>query len=251
MKINMSREMKETNIEWIGAIPKNWNVLHCNAAFVRKNQKAEQEDPVVLSLTRSGVRVRDISNNEGQIAESYYNYNPVEPGDLLLNTMDLISGANCSISQVTGVISPAYVNLRARDGFDSLYYDYYFKTQYWSMAFFAHGKGVSFDNRWTLSAGDVLRYYIPVPPEEEQRKISRFLKKKCDSIDKVMEETEKSIEECKLLKQSLITEAVTKGIHNSRPMKNSGIEWIGEIPKDWSLIRIKSIFNNRKRCSYN
>ena len=69
-----------------------------------------------------------MSNNEGQIAESYFNYNPVEPGDLLLNPMDLYSGANCSVSRVEGVISPAYVNLRYKEGIaDSRYYDYYFK----------------------------------------------------------------------------------------------------------------------------
>ena len=71
-----------------------------------------QENPVVLSLARAGIRERDISNNEGQIAESYFNYNPVDIDDLLLNPMDLYSGANCSISKVKGVISPAYVNLR-------------------------------------------------------------------------------------------------------------------------------------------
>ena len=93
-------------------------------------------------MARTGVRERDISNNEGQIAESYYNYNPVDVDDLLINPMDLYSGANCSISKISGVISPAYVNLRYREGYNPQYYDYYFKLQYWLMAFFAHGKGV-------------------------------------------------------------------------------------------------------------
>lgn len=79
-----------------------------------KKAEAHQENPVVLSLARAGVKVRDLSKNEGQIAESYYNYNLVEFGDLLLNPMDLYSGANCSISMVEGVISPAYINLRAK-----------------------------------------------------------------------------------------------------------------------------------------
>lgn len=247
----MPREMKESGVEWIGIIPKTWTVLHCNAAFIRKNEKAEQDDPVILSLARSGVKVRDISNNEGQLAESYYNYNPVEPGDLLLNTMDLVSGANCSISEVSGVISPAYVNLRARKGFDPLYYDYYFKTQYWSMAFFAHGKGVSFDNRWTLSAGDVLHYSIPVPPENEQKRIAAFLKKKIDAIDKVVIDTENSINDYKKLKQSMITDAVTKGIRSDREMKDSCIEWIGEIPKEWRVERHKNVMHKVKQICEN
>ena len=70
------------------------------------------------------------------------------PGDLLLNPMDLYSGANCSLSEVSGVISPAYINLKKKVELNPKFYDYYFKTQYWAMAMFAHGKGVSFDNRW-------------------------------------------------------------------------------------------------------
>ena len=85
----MSREMKDSGIEWIGSLPSTWKICKVKNCFVRKNDKAMQEDPVILSLARSGVKIRDISKNEGQIAESYYNYNPVEPGDLLLNPMDL------------------------------------------------------------------------------------------------------------------------------------------------------------------
>ena len=145
----MSREMVNSGIPWIGEIPKDWEIRKVKDVFIRKNEKAHQENPVILSLARSGIKVRDISTNEGQLAESYFDYNPVEPFDLLINPMDLYSGANCSMSSVTGVISPAYVNLRAKGDISPRYYDYYFKTQYWSMAFFAHGKGVSFDSEET------------------------------------------------------------------------------------------------------
>ena len=131
------REMKASGIEWIGEIPADWSTERVKHIFTRKNEKAMQENPTILSLARDGVKVRDISNNEGQIAESYYNYNPVEEGDLLLNPMDLYSGANCSISKVQGVISPAYINLKANAGVSPAFYDYYFKVQYWLMAFFS------------------------------------------------------------------------------------------------------------------
>ena len=114
----MPRKMKESGVKWIGEIPESWSVKRVKDGFVRKKSEAHQENPVILSLARSGVRVRDMSKNEGQIADSYYNYNPVEPGDFLINPMDLYSGANCSISRVAGVISPAYINLRYKDGFD-------------------------------------------------------------------------------------------------------------------------------------
>ena len=91
------------------SIPVSWKTQRVKHVFYRKKVEAHQDNPVVLSLARSGVRVRDISNNEGQIAESYYNYNPVDVDDLLINPMDLYSGANCSISKVKGVISQAYI----------------------------------------------------------------------------------------------------------------------------------------------
>ena len=235
------REMKNSGVPWIGMIPDSWSVGRVKDGFVRKKQEAHQDNPTILSLARAGVRVRDMSNNEGQIAESYYNYNIVSKGDLLINPMDLYSGANCSVSHVEGVISPAYINLGAKRGYNSVYYDYYFKTQYWAMALFAHGKGVSFDNRWTLSNDDLMRYLIPVPSVEEQANIANYLDTECSRIDSVIDQTRASIEEYKKLKQSVITQAVTKGIRPNRKMKDSGIECIGEIPEEWETTKIKYI----------
>lgn len=242
--------MKNSGFPWIGKIPVDWNIQKVKSVFYRSKEEAHIEEPVVLSLARSGVKVRDISNNEGQLAESYYNYNPVLPGDLLINPMDLYSGANCSVSRVEGVISPAYINLRTKGNHSSVYYDYYFKTQYWAMALFAHGKGVSFDNRWTLNPNDLLNYAIPVPCYDEQQKIASFLDQKCAEIDAVIEKTKATIEEYKKLKQSVITEAVTKGIRGNRPMKDSGIEWIGEIPVGWEIVKMKHLGKCRNGLTY-
>lgn len=242
----MTREMKNSGVEWIGNIPSEWRICRVKNAFTRKNEKAHQEEPTILSLARSGVKIRDLSTGEGQIAESYYNYNPVEPFDLLLNPMDLYSGANCSISKVYGVISPAYINLKANKNYYPVFYDYYFKTQYWAMAFFAHGKGVSYDNRWTLSTETMMNYYIPVPSLHEQKRIADFLDSKVTQIDKIISETKASIENYKEYKQSVITEAVTKGLNKNVPMKDSGIEWIGEIPSEWKVHMLSQIFYQHK-----
>jgi len=238
--------MKNSGVEWIGNIPSEWRIGRVKNAFTRKNEKAHQEEPTILSLARSGVKIRDLSTGEGQIAESYYNYNPVEPFDLLLNPMDLYSGANCSISKVYGVISPAYINLKANKNYYPVFYDYYFKTQYWAMAFFAHGKGVSYDNRWTLSTETMMNYYIPVPSLHEQKRIADFLDSKVTQIDKIISETKASIENYKEYKQSVITEAVTKGLNKNVPMKDSGIEWIGEIPSEWKVHMLSQIFYQHK-----
>lgn len=234
------REMKDSGIEWIGEIPVDWSMKRVKHIFTRKNEKAMQENPTILSLARDGVKVRDISNNEGQIAESYYNYNPVEEGDLLLNPMDLYSGANCSISKVQGVISPAYINLKANTGVNPDFYDYYFKVQYWLMAFFSYGKGVSYDNRWTLSAETLMNYPVVDLSYEEQCKRADYLDRKCSQIDAIIARQQEVIEKLKAYKLSVITEAVTKGLNPDVPMKDSGVEWIGEIPEHWEIRRIGS-----------
>lgn len=233
------REMKDSGIEWIGEIPVNWSMKRVKHIFTRKNEKAMQEKPTILSLARDGVKVRDISNNEGQIAESYYNYNPVEEGDLLLNPMDLYSGANCSISKVQGVISPAYINLKANTGVNPDFYDYYFKVQYWLMAFFSYGKGVSYDNRWTLSAETLMNYPVVDLSYEEQCKRAAYLDRKCSQIDAIIARQQEVIEKLKAYKLSVITEAVTKGLNPDVPMKDSSVEWIGEIPEDWEVSKLK------------
>ena len=236
--------MKNTGMLWLGQIPVDWELGKVKYAFNRKKEKSTEKDPTVLSLARTGVKVRDISTNEGQLAASYEGYNPVEPNDLLLNPMDLVSGANCSISKVSGVISPAYVNLRAKIGVEPRYYDYYFKTQYWNMGFFAHGKGVSFENRWTLNDATLKDYYIPMPLLSEQQTIADYLDETCSKIDEIIAEAKASIDEYKELKQSVIFEAVTKGLDKNVKMKDSGIEWIGEIPVSWDCEKMRYIVND-------
>lgn len=235
--------MKDTGIKWIGKIPNTWKIRKVKQCFYISKEKAHYTNPTILSLARSGVKIRDISNNEGQLAASYDNYNPVQPGDLLLNPMDLYSGANCSVSEVSGVISPAYVNLRKAVELNPKYFDYYFKVQYWAMAMFAHGKGVSFDNRWTMNADAVLNYYIPYPSFEEQNKIVDFINNKTKEIDKLIEIENQQIEKLKEYKNTVITRSTTKGIDLDSPTKESGVEWLGKIPTTWNVIQTKHMFN--------
>ncbi|MBQ4408236.1 MAG: restriction endonuclease subunit S [Bacteroidales bacterium] len=241
--------MKNSNIQWIGEIPDDWEVLKVKDGFYRKKAKAFQKDPVVLSLARSGINVRDISTNEGQLAESYYEYNPVDIEDILINPMDLISGDNCNISKTKGVISPAYINLRYKLGFNPYYYNYYFKIQYWTKAFFAHGKGVSYENRWTLNNETLMKYPILVPPLPTQTAIAAYLDAKCSEIDGLIADINKQIETLNELKKSTITEAVTKGLNKNAKLKDSGIQWIGMIPEGWSVSRVKYLGKSQNGIS--
>lgn len=203
-------EMKDSGVAWLGDIPSTWAIHRVKHAFTRKNKKAMQEDPVILSLARSGVKIRDVSNNEGQIAESYYNYNPVDVNDLLINPMDLYSGANCSISKVTGVISPAYINLKSNKDVNPIFYDYYFKLQYWMMAFFAYGKGVSYENRWTLNVETLMNYPIVALPYAEQCRSADYLDNKCGKIDAIIAREQAVIEKLNAYKLSVVNEHLTE-----------------------------------------
>lgn len=238
--------MKYSGIKWIGEIPNDWNVRKVKQCFFISKEQAHEENPTILSLARAGVKVRDISNNEGQLAASYDNYNPVMPGDLLLNPMDLYSGANCSISEVSGVISPAYINLRKKVELNPKFYDYYFKTQYWAMSMFAHGKGVSFDNRWTMNVETILNYYLPFPSNDIQDKIVEIIDRKTEEIDSLIEIENQQIERLKEYKQAIITEIVTKGLNKNAPMKDTGVDWIKKIPYSWNVAPLKSLFSNGK-----
>lgn len=237
--VRIMRNMKDSGIEWIGKIPKEWKIVRVKDGFYRKNKKAHQTNPTVLSLARNGVKIRDISTNEGQLAADYSNYNPVDIDDILINPMDLVSGDNCSISRVRGVISPAYVNLRYRQNINPKFYNYYFKIQYWLGAFFAYGSGVSFKNRWTLPFETINKFPLVLLSPDEQKQIADFLDRKCSEIDALRLEIEREIATLKEYKKSIITEAVTKGLNKNVPMKDSGIEWIDKIPKEWEIIRVK------------
>ena len=247
----MSRTLVDSGIDWIGKIPDKWDIVKVNKIFFRRKEVNKEESPTILSLARSGVKVRDISTNEGQLAESYDNYHRVYVGDLMLNPMDLVSGANCSMSEVEGVISPAYINLAKKEDCNSKYYDYFFKNQYWVNAMFIHGKGVSFDNRWTMNSETVMDYKIPLPPLEEQTKIANYLDDKCSKIDKVIENNNKEIELLEEYKKTIITEKITSGLNNKVELKDSGISWMGKIPNHFQVIALKRLGVARNGLSYN
>ncbi len=233
------RNMKDSHFDWMGEVPCEWDILRVKDGFTQKKVKAHEKDPVVLSLARSGVKVRDLSSGEGQFAVSYYDYNPVSEDDLLLNPMDLISGDNCSISTEKGVISPAYVNLRYKRGFFPKYYHYYFKYQYWSKAFFSYGKGVSYENRWTLNSETLMKYPLLYPDPEEQVRIAGFLDAECSELDSLLTDLQSEIDLLDTYKKSVITEVVTYGLNKNAQMKASGISWMPTYPNGWKLSRLK------------
>lgn len=246
-------KMKITDIPWLPEISEDFLVGYVKQYFsISKDLSKEGEPERVLKLARTGIVEKDVTTNVGQMAASYVGYNKVQVGDLLLNPMDLYSGANCNVAELNGVISPAYANLRAKAPHTIVpkFYDYYFKSQYWIMAMFAHGKGVSFDNRWTLNNDSLRTYEIPVAPYAVQQRIVECIQADEKKVNILIENVQTQIEKLKAYKQSLITEVVTKGLDPNVPMKDSRVKNMGKIPDFWNIIRLKYLLSHIIDCPH-
>lgn len=238
------REMKDSGIEWIGAIPQDWKTdrlqWHLKEINVSNNPIQTKN---ILSLTiETGVIPYAEKGNQGNKAkEDYSQYKIALPDTLVINSMNVIIGA-VGISQYFGCVSPVYYVFEPIEGTDLRYIYYLFTNTGFQKEMRKYAKGI-LEIRLRISSNDMLKRIVPSPPFKGQQRIADYLDKMCAEIDAVLEKTRASIEEYKKLKQAVITQAVTKGIRGDRPMKDSGIEWIGEIPAEWSVVRQKYFWN--------
>lgn len=236
------REMKDSGIEWIGAIPQDWKTdrlqWHLKEINVSNNPIQTKN---ILSLTiEAGVIPYAEKGNQGNKAkEDYSQYKIALPDTLVINSMNVIIGA-VGISQYFGCVSPVYYVFEPIEGTDLRYIYYLFTNTGFQKEMRKYAKGI-LEIRLRISSNDMLKRIVPSPPFKEQQRIADYLDKMCAEIDAVLEKIRASIEEYKKLKQAVITQAVTKGIRGDRPMKNSGIEWIGTCPLNWTVCRIKNV----------
>lgn len=233
------REMKDSGIEWIGAIPQDWKTdrlqWHLKEINVSNNPIQTKN---ILSLTiEAGVIPYAEKGNQGNKAkEDYSQYKIALPDTLVINSMNVIIGA-VGISQYFGCVSPVYYVFEPIEGTDLRYIYYLFTNTGFQKEMRKYAKGI-LEIRLRISSNDMLKRIVPSPPFKEQQRIADYLDKMCAEIDAVLEKTRASIEEYKKLKQAVITQAVTKGIRGDRPMKDSGIEWIGDIPAEWDVLNL-------------
>lgn len=234
------REMKDSGIEWVGQIPKDWDVVPHKRVMHKVKKNCEQysgED--IISLTMNGVIKRDLTAG-GKMPTSFDGYQYVKPNDLLLCLFDIDVTPRCvGVVKDYGVTSPAYSRFVMHDGYYNAYYDYLLRAIDDDKVFVHLSKNL----RSSLTESDFGAIKTCVPSLAEQKRIVTFLDAQCAEIDAVLEKTRASIEEYKKLKQAVITQAVTKGIRGDRPMKNSGIEWIGDIPAEWEIRKIFRAIN--------
>lgn len=207
--LNYNASMKDCNADWIGKVPEHWSVKKLKYEFRIKKDIAGKEGYDVLSVTQSGIKVKDISSNEGQMAMDYSKYQFVDIDDYVMNHMDLLTGyMDCS--EYSGVTSPDYrVFYLINKENNKHYFKHVFQTCYKNKIFYGLGQGVSGLGRWRLQSDKFLNFIIPVPPVEEQGQIVEYINKKSNEIDKLVQEKEQLIEKLTEYKKSLIYECVT------------------------------------------
>ena len=226
--IRPNREMKDSGIEWIGKTPEEWNILKIKYLFTIKKDVAGEEGYQVLSITQRGIKPKDLSKNEGQLAANYSNYQIVSIGDFAMNHMDLLTGW-VDVSNYYGVTSPDYRVFRLLDieKNSSRYYLYLMQLCYFNRVFYGLGQGVSGMGRWRLQADKFLNMYIVNPPIDEQSEIVAYLDEKTAAIDSLIQKKEQLITELEAYKKSLIYEYVTgkKEVPHSKPRIKYTIEF--------------------------
>ena len=230
------REMKDSGIEWIGAIPQNWQLSKIGSLYTQRNEKVSDKDYRPLSVTMQGILPQLATAAKTDDGD---NRKLVRVGDFAINSRSDRRGS-CGISPLDGSVSLINIILTPRTAMHPGYYNWLFHTTLFADEFYKWGHGIVAD-LWTTRWQEMKSITVPVPEYAEQGRIAAFLDAECAEIDAVLEKTRASIEEYKKLKQAVITQAVTKGIRGDRPMKDSGIEWIGEIPAEWKVNLIKNV----------
>lgn len=241
------REMKDSGIQWVGKVPPNWEIMP-NKYLMHKVKKIcpVYNGENILSLTMQGVIIRDFDLG-GKMPATFDGYQIIYPGNLLMCLFDYDVTPRCiGLIKDKGLTSPAYSQFVMNQGADARYYYYYYLLLDFTKELLHLAKNL----RHSFTEEQLGKIKVPVPPIGEQHRIADFLDTRCSQMDSIRKNVEAEIETLKQYKKSVITEAVTKGLDKNVEMKESGIPWIGKIPKDWKLTRIKYTCNSRSEKAF-
>ena len=247
------RATKDSGISWLGEYPSDWElkkIKYCLQERVEKNNPVRTTE--ILSLTaKQGVIPYDQKEGGGnKPKEDVSAYRLAYPGDIVMNSMNILSGS-VGLSQYFGCVSPVYYMLRPwKVTEDVRYYNYTFQTTMFQRSLFGLGNGILIKEsgngklntiRMRIPMDKFGELFIPVAPIDEQQRIADFLDAKCAEIDALVADIQSQIDTLEQYKRSVITETVTKGLNPDAEMKDSGVQWIGDTPAHWGVIRGKYI----------
>lgn len=239
------REMKDSGIEWIGEIPKEWKIDKIKY-HLKRNEPKNHGNAIVLSVYRDyGVIPKDSrDDNHNVTSEDTSKYKYVKKGQLVINKMKAWQGS-LAVSDYNGIVSPAYFIYDFTDEeYNHKYFHYLVRSCYKEE--FKRISGGIREGQWDLSPEAFANTLALLPPLVEQKYIANYLDIQCSEIDAIAEDIQKEISLLEEYKKSVITEAVTKGLNPDAEMKDSGIKWIGKIPINWQAVNPRWLFAQRK-----
>lgn len=236
----MSRAMKDSGVPWLKEIPVNWKVERGKNVLALQKRPVRDNDEVVTCFRDGEVILRSLRRTEGfTMSDKEIGYQGINEGDIVIHGMDGFAGA-MGVSKSTGKGSPVLIVCTPKYDAIPQYIIYYLRALAMTDVFVALATGIrerSCDLRWNK----VSELEFIMPSSSEQQAIVEFLDRKCGEVDEMIGLQEQIIEELKAYKQSVITEAVTKGLNPDAPMRDSGIDWIGFIPEHWEVKRLKFV----------
>lgn len=244
------REMKDSGIEWIGEIPKDWSLKKGRYLFVQRNDRGNDENLQLLSPSQKfGVIPQSLledltTQTTVKLKENtdLSTLKTVHKGDFCISLRSFQGGFE--YSEYEGVVSPAYQIFYKKEDLVNTYYKYIFKDS--SFISKMNSYTMSLRDGKNISYFDFGNTYLPLPTVCEQQQIADYLDTQCSEIDATAEDIQKEISLLEEYKKSVITEAVTKGLNPDAEMKDSGVKWIGEIPINWQAVNPRWLFAQRK-----
>ena len=232
------REMKDSGIEWIGEIPADWTLQRGKTIFAQRLTKGNQSEILLAATQKYGMLPQSEVEGVVQVKEDadLQQFRTVHKKDFVISLRSFQGGFE--YSQYEGVCSPAYQVFYNTNPICHNYYRLLFKSDGFIQKMNSMTVGIREGKN--IQYSDFANSLIPVPPINQQQRIADYLDRKCSKIDAIIARQQEVIEKLKAYKLAVITEAVTKGLNPDVPMKDSGVEWIGEIPEHWEIRRIGS-----------
>ncbi|EJL8715253.1 restriction endonuclease subunit S [Vibrio alginolyticus] len=232
-------EYKDSGVEWVGEIPSGWQVKPTFALFDPNTYKnVDGIETNVLSLSYGRIIQRDVEKNFGLLPESFNTYQIVDSGDIILRLTDLQNdkrSLRVGLAKQRGIITSAYLKLAAKSQLEPRFAYLLLHSYDTTKVFYGMGGGL----RQSMKFEDFRRLPILLPTFDEQTQIANFLDHETAKIDTLIDKQQQLIKLLKEKRQAVISHAVTKGLNPDAPMKDSGVEWLGEVPEHWSVCKLK------------
>lgn len=236
----MERKLKDSGATWIGQIPKNWDLSKIGQLYDNRYERVSDKDFEPLSVTMQGILPQldtAAKTDDGD------NRKLVRKGDFAINSRSDRRGS-CGISPRDGSVSLINLILAPRTSMNANYYNWLFHTPLFADEFYSWGHGIVAD-LWTTRWQEMKNIAIPTPPLAEQEAIAAYLDKKCCEIDELIEVEQQMISDLEAYRKSVITEAVTHGLNPDAPLRDSGVDFIGQVPEHWRVIPVQHFFEFR------